>query len=130
LIHYYTSVTAGAYLMTRLNDSLNGLLLLISSLIVCITVAGTKFKCFEKIIALSILNQLGLMMRNLSFGFSSLVFFHLLTHALFKTLFFVCAGMITHAMKGSQNMRLISTVPSDHFLFENFQFCFVLDAFL
>jgi hypothetical protein len=27
-------------------------------------------------------------------------------------------------------MRLISTVPSDHFLFENFQFCFVLDAFL
>jgi NADH-ubiquinone oxidoreductase chain 5 len=61
----------------------------------------------KKIIALSTLRQLGLIISILSIGFPILAFFHLLTHALFKALLFICAGAIIHNIRNSQDIRTI-----------------------
>jgi NADH:ubiquinone oxidoreductase subunit 5 (subunit L)/multisubunit Na+/H+ antiporter MnhA subunit len=53
------------------------------------------------------LRQLGLMIITISIGLSSLVFFYLLTHALFNALLFMCAGGIIHSMGDSHDIRLI-----------------------
>jgi len=67
---------------------------------------GANFEFdLKKIIALSTLRQLGLMMRILFLGFPKLAFFHLLTHAFFKALLFLCAGLIIHVMNNSQDIR-------------------------
>jgi NADH-ubiquinone oxidoreductase chain 5 len=64
----------------------------------------------KKIIALSTLSQLGLIIRILAIGFPKLAFFHLLTHALFKALLFICAGAIIHGIKNSQDIRDIGAL--------------------
>jgi len=43
----------------------------------------------------------------ISIGLSSFAFFHLLTHALFKALLFICAGAVIHSMEDSQDTRFI-----------------------
>jgi NADH-ubiquinone oxidoreductase chain 5 len=48
---------------------------------------------------------LGLIIGAVSVGFVGLAFFHLLTRALFKALLFICAGVITHTIKDSQDIR-------------------------
>jgi len=60
----------------------------------------------KKIIALSTLRQLGLIIRILSLGFYKIAFFHLLTHALFKALLFLCAGSFIHNIINFQDIRL------------------------
>nr|YP_009992939.1 NADH dehydrogenase subunit 5 [Felderimyia fuscipennis]QNO34149.1 NADH dehydrogenase subunit 5 [Felderimyia fuscipennis] len=113
LVHSSTLVTAGVYLLIRFNmllvDSLWGqFLLLISGLTMFMAGLGANFEFdLKKIIALSTLSQLGLMMSILSMGFYKLAFFHLLTHALFKALLFMCAGAIIHNMSNSQDIRLM-----------------------
>jgi len=70
---------------------LNRILLLISGLTIFIAGLGANFEYdLKKIIALSTLSQLGLIIRILSIGFPKLAYFHLLTHALFKALLFIC----------------------------------------
>nr|AMH85364.1 NADH dehydrogenase subunit 5 [Marmarodeceia marmorata] len=113
LVHSSTLVTAGVYLLIRFNillvDTWMGqLLLLISGLTMFMAGLGANFEFdLKKIIALSTLSQLGLMMSILSMGFFKLAFFHLLTHALFKALLFMCAGAIIHNMNNSQDIRLM-----------------------
>jgi len=69
---------------------------------------GANFEFdLKKIIALSTLRQLGLIIRILSIGYYKLAFFHLLTHALFKALLFICAGAIIHNINNSQDIRFI-----------------------
>jgi NADH-ubiquinone oxidoreductase chain 5 len=69
----------------------------------------------KKIIALSTLSQLGLIISILSLGFAKLAYFHLLTHALFKALLFICAGAVIHNIKDSQDIRnmgaLVDQIP-------------------
>nr|WVH13753.1 NADH dehydrogenase subunit 5 [Anopheles plumbeus] len=111
LVHSSTLVTAGVYLLIRFNVLLMNwwmaqFLLLISGLTMFMAGLGANFEFdLKKIIALSTLSQLGLMMSILSMGFYKLAFFHLLTHALFKALLFMCAGSIIHNMKNSQDIR-------------------------
>nr|QXJ80379.1 NADH dehydrogenase subunit 5 [Homogryllacris parcibrevipenna] len=111
LVHSSTLVTAGVYLLIRFNSLIFGniwgdFLLLISGLTMFMAGIGANFEFdLKKIIALSTLSQLGLMMSILSIGYYSLAFFHLLTHALFKALLFMCAGAIIHNMKNSQDIR-------------------------
>jgi len=111
LVHSSTLVTAGVYLLIRfnfliINRNLSFFLLLISGLTIFIAGLGANFEFdLKKIIALSTLSQLGLIMRILSLGFYKLAFFHLLTHALFKALLFICAGVIIHNIKNSQDIR-------------------------
>jgi len=61
---------------------------------------------FKKIIALSTLSQLGLIISILSLGYFKLAFFHLLTHALFKALLFLCAGIFIHSIINFQDVRV------------------------
>nr|QLY90000.1 NADH dehydrogenase subunit 5 [Spelobia clunipes] len=113
LVHSSTLVTAGVYLLIRFNILLSETwlgqaLLLISGLTMFMAGLGANFEFdLKKIIALSTLSQLGLMMSILSMGFYKLAFFHLLTHALFKALLFMCAGAIIHNMNNSQDIRLM-----------------------
>nr|AMP43788.1 NADH dehydrogenase subunit 5 [Rhamphomyia insignis] len=113
LVHSSTLVTAGVYLLIRFNillvDSWMGqFLLLFSGLTMFMAGLGANFEFdLKKIIALSTLSQLGLMMSILSMGFYKLAFFHLLTHALFKALLFMCAGAIIHNMNNNQDIRLM-----------------------
>nr|YP_010031470.1 NADH dehydrogenase subunit 5 [Acroneuria carolinensis]QOV02861.1 NADH dehydrogenase subunit 5 [Acroneuria carolinensis] len=113
LVHSSTLVTAGVYLLIRFNNLLTGnylgsFLLLFAGLTMFMAGLGANFEFdLKKIIALSTLSQLGLMMSILAMGFPSLAFFHLLTHALFKALLFMCAGAIIHNMKDSQDIRFM-----------------------
>nr|YP_009710440.1 NADH dehydrogenase subunit 5 [Pieris naganum]QFZ96396.1 NADH dehydrogenase subunit 5 [Pieris naganum]QOL10514.1 NADH dehydrogenase subunit 5 [Pieris naganum] len=111
LVHSSTLVTAGVYLLIRFNALLINteflkILLLISGLTMFMAGISAVYEFdLKKIIALSTLSQLGLMMSILSIGFSDLAFFHLLTHAMFKALLFMCAGMIIHMMNDNQDIR-------------------------
>ena len=111
LVHSSTLVTAGVYLLIRFNillidTSLRKVLLLIGGLTIFIAGVAANFEFdLKKIIALSTLSQLGLIIRILAMGFPKLAFFHLLTHALFKALLFICAGSIIHNIKNSQDIR-------------------------
>nr|YP_010025765.1 NADH dehydrogenase subunit 5 [Appias albina]QOQ36412.1 NADH dehydrogenase subunit 5 [Appias albina] len=111
LVHSSTLVTAGVYLLIRFNNLLVGteflkMLLLISGLTMFMAgISATYEFDLKKIIALSTLSQLGLMMSILSMGFYDLAFFHLLTHAMFKALLFMCAGMVIHMLNDNQDIR-------------------------
>nr|YP_006575876.1 NADH dehydrogenase subunit 5 [Calosoma sp. BYU-CO241]ACZ58525.1 NADH dehydrogenase subunit 5 [Calosoma sp. BYU-CO241] len=115
LVHSSTLVTAGVYLLIRfnmiLNENLCLFLLLISTLTMFMAGLGANFEFdLKKIIALSTLSQLGLMMSILSMGNYKLAFFHLLTHALFKALLFMCAGAIIHNLKDTQDIRFMGNL--------------------
>nr|AIM19616.1 NADH dehydrogenase subunit 5 [Tribolium castaneum] len=110
LVHSSTLVTAGVYLLIRFNFCFNEwlmyFLLFISSMTMFMSGLGASFEFdLKKIIALSTLSQLGLMMMILSLGSYELAFFHLLTHALFKALLFMCAGNIIHSVGDFQDIR-------------------------
>nr|WNX95659.1 NADH dehydrogenase subunit 5 [Chlaenius rufifemoratus bimaculatus] len=115
LVHSSTLVTAGVYLLIRfnviLNENLCMFLLLISTVTMFMAGLGANFEFdLKKIIALSTLSQLGLMMSILSMGNYKLAFFHLLTHALFKALLFMCAGAIIHNLKDTQDIRFMGNL--------------------
>ena len=66
---------------------------------------GANFEFdLRRIIPLSTLRQLGLIIITISVGLSGLAFFHLVTHALFKALLFMCAGGVIHSMGDSQDI--------------------------
>ncbi|BFM98436.1 NADH dehydrogenase subunit 5 (mitochondrion) [Sergentomyia squamirostris] len=116
LVHSSTLVTAGVYLLIRFSNlflslSICKILLLISGLTMFMAGLGANYEFdLKKIIALSTLSQLGLMMSILSFGFMKLAYFHLLTHALFKALLFMCAGAIIHNMINNQDIRFMGSL--------------------
>lgn len=115
LVHSSTLVTAGVYLIIRFSpaliDSVKTFLLLISCLTIFMSGLGANFEYdLKKIIALSTLSQLGVILRILSLGYTSLAFFHLLSHALFKALLFICAGVIIHNVKEFQDIRYIGNL--------------------
>nr|YP_010561796.1 NADH dehydrogenase subunit 5 [Ammothea clausi]UYX57743.1 NADH dehydrogenase subunit 5 [Ammothea clausi] len=111
LVHSSTLVTAGVYLMIRYNKmfmfyNLNNYLLLISLITMFMAGLSANFEFdLKKIIALSTLSQLSVMFFSLSLGLWKLAYFHLLTHALFKALMFLCAGSIMNGYYGNQDIR-------------------------
>lgn len=116
LVHSSTLVTAGVYLLIRFNLLLIDILflkilLLLSGLTIFIAGISANYEFdLKKIIALSTLRQLGLIIRILSIGIPDLAFFHLLTHAIFKALLFICAGVIIHIINDTQDIRLIGGI--------------------
>nr|APX40467.1 NADH dehydrogenase subunit 5 [Cryptocephalus pominorum] len=134
LVHSSTLVTAGVYLLIRFNfcfsPSMLFIVLFLSSMTMFMSGLGANYEYdLKKVIALSTLSQLGLMMSILSLGDWRLAFFHLLTHALFKALLFMCAGSIIHSFINSQDIRylggLIFHMPYTVTLFNicNFSLC-------
>nr|AII02331.1 NADH dehydrogenase subunit 5 [Tineola bisselliella] len=116
LVHSSTLVTAGVYLLIRFNFLLVDtiffkILLMMSSLTMFMAGISANYEFdLKKIIAFSTLSQLGLMMSILSLGFYDLAFFHLLTHAMFKALLFMCAGMVIHMMNDNQDIRYMGGI--------------------
>merc|ERR1712212_384511 len=59
----------------------------------------------KKVIALSTLSQLGVIIIVIGGGMPFLAYFHLLSHAFFKAILFICAGIIIHNIKDYQDIR-------------------------
>jgi len=74
----------------------------------------------KKIIALSTLRQLGIMILTLGIGNPILSYFHLLSHAFFKAILFMCAGIVIHNIKDYQDIRKIGL------RYRNLNFCISL----
>lgn len=110
LVHSSTLVTAGVYLLIRFNYiiGVNEVLFYVGVFTIFMSGLGANFEIdLKKIIALSTLRQLGLIIMTLSIGFYELSFFHLITHAMFKSLLFLCAGVFIHSIGDTQDIRLI-----------------------
>ncbi len=117
LVHSSTLVTAGVFLLFRFYPTLSQIPFFISVLSISasltIIIAGLRaFREFDikKIIALSTLSQLGLIITRLSLNQLELTFFHLLTHAIFKALLFICAGNIILQFSHSQDLRQFGNI--------------------
>ena len=113
LVHSSTLVTAGVYLLIRIN------ILLVSTNISTVLIVIGAFTIFiagcaailemdiKKVIALSTLSQLGIIIIIIGAGAPVLAYFHLLSHAFFKAILFICAGIIIHNIKDYQDIRKI-----------------------
>nr|AXI98708.1 NADH dehydrogenase subunit 5 [Pseudoniphargus ruffoi] len=115
LVHSSTLVTAGVYLLIRFYPimssiySLWGVLMIVSVMTMFFAGLGANFETdVKKVVALSTLSQLGLMMMILSVGLVKLSFFHLISHAMFKSSLFMCVGFMMHNLYGNQDGRNMS----------------------
>uniref|UniRef100_A0AAU6PC59 NADH-ubiquinone oxidoreductase chain 5 n=1 Tax=Midoria longicornis TaxID=3133673 RepID=A0AAU6PC59_9HEMI len=107
LVHSSTLVTAGVYLSIRFINKINtNTLVMLSILTTLMSSICANFEFdLKKIIALSTLSQLGMMMSSIFLGMKEISFLHLLTHATFKSLLFMCAGIIIFYNNNSQDIR-------------------------
>lgn len=109
LVHSSTLVTAGIYLFFRFNLDSKDLIIKVILIISLITlvlrrVSGITEIDLKKVVALSTLSQLGIMLRALGVGAPLFCFFHLRLHAFFKSLIFLCVGILIHSIS-SQDSR-------------------------
>ena len=117
LIHAATMVTAGVYLIVRthaifeqaprvleLAAGLGAGTLLMAGLIALVQ---TDIK---KVIAYSTMSQIGYMFLGAGLGAYGNAMFHLMTHAFFKALLFLAAGLVIHALAGEQDIRKMGGV--------------------
>ncbi|QNH54354.1 NADH-quinone oxidoreductase subunit L [Selenomonas timonae] len=105
LIHAATMVAAGVYLVARaffifsespfVMDFIAGLGAFTALFAAIIAVTQRKFK---SVLAYSTISQLGYMMLAVGVGAFSASMFHLMTHAFFKAMLFLCAGAVMHAL--------------------------------
>jgi NADH-quinone oxidoreductase subunit L len=113
LIHAATMVTAGVFLMTRMNPMLAAAAPEASTIIAwvgaitalfaaTIAVAQTDIK---KVLAYSTVSQLGYMFLAVGSGAFVAAIFHMVTHAFFKGLMFLGSGSVIHGMHDEQDMR-------------------------
>jgi NADH-quinone oxidoreductase subunit L len=111
LIHAATMVTAGVYMVARMNPLFSHAP--VAMLVVAIVGAVTAFYSatiglvqtdIKKVLAYSTVSQLGYMFLACGVGAYSAGIFHLMTHAFFKGLLFLAAGSVIHAMGGEQDM--------------------------
>jgi NADH-quinone oxidoreductase subunit L len=111
LIHAATMVTAGVYMVARMNPifSRAPFAMFIVALIGALTAffaatIGLVQTDIKKVLAYSTVSQLGYMFLGLGVGAYAAGVFHLMTHAFFKGLLFLAAGSVIHAMNGDQEM--------------------------
>jgi NADH-quinone oxidoreductase subunit L len=113
LIHAATMVTAGVYLMTRVNPILAAGYGWVPDVIawlgaitalVAATIAIAQ-KDIKKVLAYSTVSQLGYMFLAVGIGAYVAAIFHMVTHAFFKALLFLGAGSVIHGVGGDQDMR-------------------------
>jgi NADH-quinone oxidoreductase subunit L len=111
LIHAATMVTAGVYMIARMNPlfSRAPFAMFVVALIGALTAfyaatIGLVQTDIKKVLAYSTVSQLGYMFLGLGVGAYASGVFHLMTHAFFKGLLFLAAGSVIHAMGGDQEM--------------------------
>ncbi len=114
LIHAATMVTAGVYLVARTHVlfenapdvqdmvAILGVLTLLMAGVIAIVQTDIK-----RIIAYSTMSQIGYMFAAVGIGAYSAGMYHLLTHAFFKALLFLGAGIVIHALANEQDVRLM-----------------------
>jgi NADH-quinone oxidoreductase subunit L len=119
LIHAATMVTAGVYLVARLNFLfvLSPLVMMVVATVGALTALlaasiALLQNDIKKVLAYSTVSQLGYMFMAVGVGAFAAGIFHLMTHAFFKAALFLCAGCVIHAMRArvhdtdaSQDMR-------------------------
>jgi len=117
LVHSSTLVTAGVFLLIRFYPYLSSLtyfnfsILVIASITMFIAgISALVESDIKKIVALSTLSQLGVIMSAIGLGLPVLAFFHLITHALFKALLFVCVGTLINLHHHSQDLRVMGNL--------------------
>jgi NADH-quinone oxidoreductase subunit L len=112
LIHAATMVTAGIFMITRLNylfdlaPDVQNIIAIIGSVtaLVAATIALVQTD-IKKVLAYSTVSQLGLMFLALGLGAYEVAVFHVITHAFFKACLFLGSGSVIHALHGEQDMR-------------------------
>ena len=111
LVHSSTLVTAGVYLLIRINliiieINISKFLRILGMLTIIIAgITAIVEIDIKKVIALSTLRQLGIIIIILGMGNPVLSFFHLISHAFFKAILFICAGLTIHRIKDYQDIR-------------------------
>src|ERR1700689_3767865 len=111
LIHAATMVTAGVYMVARMNPlfSRAPVAMLVVAIVGAVTALysatiGLVQTDIKKVLAYSTVSQLGYMFLACGVGAYTAGIFHLMTHAFFKGLLFLAAGSVIHAMGGEQDM--------------------------
>lgn len=116
LVHSSTLVTAGVYLLIRFSPLLSAsgvawALALTAFLTTIMARISALWECdLKKIVALSTLSQLGVIVITVAAGLPQLAMFHLLSHATFKALLFMCSGKIIHTMGDTQDIRIMGGI--------------------
>ena len=112
LIHAATMVTAGIFMITRLNflfdmaPSVQNIISIVGAItaLVAATIALVQ-NDIKKVLAYSTVSQLGLMFLALGWGAYEIAVFHVITHAFFKACLFLGSGSVIHGLHGEQDMR-------------------------
>ena len=112
LIHAATMVTAGVYMVGR-NAVLFShapmvmqMVMIVGALTALMAASiGLVQYDIKRVLAYSTVSQLGYMFLAMGVGAFAAGAFHLMTHAFFKALLFLCSGSVIHAMAGEQDMR-------------------------
>src|SRR6202163_875861 len=112
LIHAATMVTAGVYVVARSHIlfTRSETAMYIVAIVGCATAffaatIGLVQSDIKRVLAYSTVSQLGYMFLALGVGAFSAGIFHLMTHAFFKALLFLCSGAVIHALHHEQDMR-------------------------
>ncbi len=112
LIHAATMVTAGIFMVARMSPlfelspaALSFVLVIGATTALFTGMVGIVQNDIKRVIAYSTLSQLGYMTVALGVSMYSGAVFHLMTHAFFKALLFLCAGSVIIAMHHEQDMR-------------------------
>src|SRR4029077_16238483 len=112
LIHAATMVTAGVYMVARMNfvyihaPAVMGLMVLIGAATALLGgVIAVAQNDIKKVLAYSTISQLGFMFAGIATAQFTTGLFHVVTHAFFKALLFLGAGAVIHALHGEQDIR-------------------------
>jgi NADH-quinone oxidoreductase subunit L len=113
LIHAATMVTAGVFLMVRMNPMLGAAEEWVPTLIAIVGAVTALFAAtvavaqndIKRVLAYSTVSQLGYMFLAVGSGAYVAAIFHMVTHAFFKALLFLGSGSVIHGMHDEQDMR-------------------------
>ena len=128
LIHAATMVTAGVYMIVRLNplfivapNTMMVIAIIGAATAVLAATIGLTQHDIKKVLAYSTVSQLGYMFLAVGVGAFGAGMFHLMTHAFFKALMFLGSGSVIHGMHEEQDIRkmggLRKYMPITHFTF-------------
>jgi NADH-quinone oxidoreductase subunit L len=112
LIHAATMVTAGVYMVARMHilftfsgSALTAVAVVGAFTAVYAATMGMVESDIKRVLAYSTISQIGYMFIGLGVGAYAAGIFHLVTHAFFKSLLFLAAGSVIHALSGEQDLR-------------------------
>ena len=112
LIHAATMVTAGIFMITRMNflfdltPQVQNIIAIVGAATALVAASiGLLQNDIKKVLAYSTVSQLGLMFLALGMGAYTVAVFHVITHAFFKACLFLGSGSVIHGLHGEQDMR-------------------------